>query len=124
MSTAPSAGDQNGDGGIPEVSGSNAIYLGRDLFDDYYGENNHAFTYVEKLDEVFQWRNGVFSRIQDAFKRKPLDPSDLERLSSSPNAGGLVEEWRLVPQFFEAPMRHDLGPVSVHGARFTRKHTP
>jgi hypothetical protein len=104
--------------------GSNAIYLGRDRFDDYYGENNHAFTYAEKLDEVFQWRNGVFSRIQDSVKRKPLDTQDLERLSSSPKAGGLVEEWRLVPEFFEVPARHDLGLVSVHGARLTGRRTP
>ena len=105
--------------------GSNAIYLGRDRFDDYYGENNHAFTYAEKLDEVFQWRNGVFSRIQDASKREPIDTPHLERLSSSPKAGGLVEEWRLVPEFFEVPVRpHDLGPVSVHGARFTGSRMP
>lgn len=104
--------------------GSNAIYLGRDRFDDYYGENNHAFTYAEKLDEVFQWRNGVFSRIHDAPKRKALDARDLERLSASPKAGGLVEKWRVVPEFFEARSRHDLGPISVRGARFTRRRAP
>jgi Protein-glutamine gamma-glutamyltransferase len=104
--------------------GSNAIYLGRDRFDDYYGENNHAYTYAEKLDEVFQWRNGVFSRIRDAPKRKPLDAQDLERLSASPKAGGLLEPWRVVPEFLEAPARHDLGSVSVHGARFTGRREP
>jgi hypothetical protein len=104
--------------------GSNAIYLGRNRFDDYYGENNHAFTHAEKLDEVFQWRNGVFSRIRDAPKRKPLDAQDLERLSASPKAGGLVEKWRVVPEFFEAPTRHDVGPVSAHGVRFTERRTP
>jgi hypothetical protein len=104
--------------------GSNAIYLGRDRFDDYYGENNHAYTYAEKLDEVFQWRNGVFSRIRDASKRKPLDAQELELLSASPKAGGLVEKWRVVPEFFEAPARHDLGPVSVRGARFTGRRAP
>ena len=105
--------------------GSNTIYLGRNRFDDYYGENNHAFTYVEKLDEVFQWRNGVFSRIRDAAKRKPLGAQDLERLSGPPKAGGLVEKWRVVPEFLEAPVRHDLGPVSVRGARLgTRKLSP
>ena len=104
--------------------GSNAIYLGRDRFDDYYGENNHAYSYAEKLDEVFQWRNDVFNRIRDALKRKQLDAQDLERLSASPKAGGLVEKWRVVPEFFREPVRHDLGPVSVHGARFTGRHAP
>jgi hypothetical protein len=91
--------------------GSNAIYLGRGRFDDYYGENNHAFTYDEKLDEVFQWRNGVFSRARDAAKRQPLEPGDLERLSASPKEGGLVMDWRVVPEFFEAPNRH--APISL-----------
>ena len=104
--------------------GSNAIYLGRDRFDDYYGENNHAYTYAEKLDEVFQWRNGVFNRSRDALKRKQLDAQDLERLSAAPKAGGLVEKWRVVPEFFREPVRHDLGPVSVHGARFAGRHAP
>lgn len=104
--------------------GSNAIYLGRDRFDDYYGENNHAYTYAEKLDEVFQWRNGVFNRIRDAPKRKPLNAQDLEHFSASPKAGGFVETWRVVPEFFEAPTRRDLGPVSVHGARFTGRRAP
>jgi hypothetical protein len=97
--------------------GSNAIYLGRDRFDDYYGENNHAFSYAEKLDEVYQWRNSVFSRIQDAPKRKLIDVEAFEHLSASPKAGGLVETWRVVPGFFDAPARTTSGPVSVHGAR-------
>ena len=45
------------------------------------GENNHAFTYAEKLDEVFQWRNGVFSRRRDSARRQPLTPEDLEHLA-------------------------------------------
>ncbi|MGD0837406.1 MAG: hypothetical protein ABSB49_12270 [Polyangia bacterium] len=80
--------------------GSNAVYLGGGRFDDYYGENNHAFTYAEKLDEVFQWRNGVFSRRRDSARRQPLTPEDLEQLGDPPGKGGLVEAWRIVPQFF------------------------
>jgi hypothetical protein len=90
--------------------GSNAIYLGGGRFDDYYAENNHAFTYAEKLDEVFQWRNGVFSRTRDAAKRKPLGERDLVRLGVSPRRGGLVEDWRITPDFFAASARY--GPLS------------
>ncbi len=52
--------------------GSNTIYLGRNRFDDYYNDNKHSYTYEQKLDEVYQWRNGVFSRLRDAKKIKPL----------------------------------------------------
>ena len=87
--------------------GSNAIYLGGGRFDDYYGENNHVFTYAEKLDEVFQWRNGVFSRTRDVARRQPLTAQDLERLSASPQHGGIVEDWRIAPDFFAVPSRHN-----------------
>ena len=86
--------------------GSNAIYLGGGRFDDYYGENNHAFTYVEKLDEVFQWRHGVFSRPRDAGKRQPLTEQDFESLGTPPRQGGIVTDWRIGPDFFSAPVRH------------------
>jgi len=85
--------------------GSNAIYLGGRRFDDYYGENNHAFSYEEKLDEVFQWRNGVFNRERDADKKQPLAEHDFARLSESPRHGGLVKTWRIAPDFFEASTR-------------------
>jgi len=85
--------------------GSNAVYLGRGRFDDYYGENNHAFTYAEKLDEVFQWRNGVFNRRRDAGKRRPLSPQGLERLGASPGRGGLVKAWRIAPEFFDVAVQ-------------------
>jgi hypothetical protein len=90
---------------VTGYEGSNAIYLGGRRFDDYYGENNHAFSYEEKLDEVFQWRNGVFNREHDAAKRKPLTEQDLARLSESPRHGGLVKSWRIAPDFFEANTR-------------------
>jgi hypothetical protein len=94
--------------------GSNAIYLGGGRFDDYYGENNHAFTYAEKLDEVFQWRNGVFNRQRDADKRQLLTGEELERLGRSPEQGGLVETWRIAPPPFGAAMQETTAaPVSV-----------
>ena len=77
--------------------GSNAIYLGGGRFDDYYGENNHSFTYEEKLDEVFQWRNGVYNRGRDEAKRNALSGDDLERLGLPPRDGGLLQPWRIIP---------------------------
>ena len=77
--------------------GSNAIYLGRNKFVDYYNDNNHAYTYLEKLDEVYQWRNGVFSRSRDAAKIKPLSSDDFERLGKSPSENGLIQSFRVFP---------------------------
>jgi hypothetical protein len=85
--------------------GSNAIYLGGGRFDDYYGDNNHAFTYAEKLDEVFQWRHGVFDLRRDAALRQPLTAADLGRLGLAPEHGGLVHSWRITPAFFGAETR-------------------
>jgi len=80
--------------------GSNAIYLGRNRFDDYYNDNVHHYSYKEKLGEVFQWRNGVFSRSRDFAKRQPVSPEDYERLSASPDQGGLLMGYRVVPYLF------------------------
>jgi len=80
--------------------GSNAIYLGRNKFDDYYNDNNHSYTYLQKLDEVYQWRNGVFSRSRDFAKIKPLTPQDMVRLSKRPDEGGLLNSFRVSPYFF------------------------
>lgn len=79
--------------------GSNAIYLGRDRFDDYYNDNGHGYSYREKLAEVYQWRHGVFSRIRDAAKAKPLAEADFAALSRTPQAGGLLEDYRAVVAF-------------------------
>lgn len=90
--------------------GSNAIYLGRNKFDDYYNDNNHFYTYQQKLDEVYQWRNGVFSRSRDFAKIKPLTSQEIERLSTSPAEGGLLTTMRVSPYFFgyeELPVRND-----------------
>jgi hypothetical protein len=80
--------------------GSNALYLGRNLFDDYYDDHRHAYTYTEKLDEVYQWRNGVFSRSRDAAKLKPLSKQAFEHMGLTPEQGGMVMGYRLVPYLF------------------------
>ena len=80
--------------------GSNAIYLGHNRFDDYYNDNNHAYTYQQKLDEVYQWRHGVFSRTRDFKKIRKLSRRDLERLGATPEAGGLILPIRATPYLF------------------------
>jgi hypothetical protein len=80
--------------------GSNAIYLGRNKFDDYYNDHNHSYTYEQKLDEVYQWRNGVFSRSRDFAKIKPLTPQDMKRLRKTPANGGILADLRVFPYFF------------------------
>jgi hypothetical protein len=80
--------------------GSNAIYLGRNRFDDYYNDNQHAYTYEQKLDEVYQWRNGVFSRSRDWKKIKPLTPEQQALLGSTPSNGGIELDIRVVPKYF------------------------
>ncbi|HXU92110.1 MAG TPA: hypothetical protein VFP33_00490 [Gallionella sp.] len=80
--------------------GSNPIYLGRNKFADYFNDHHHSYTFRQKLDEVYQWRNGVFSRLRDAEKIKPLTPEDVERLSRPPSEGGLLTDMRVFPYFF------------------------
>lgn len=80
--------------------GSNAIYLGRGKFDDYYNDHNHSYTYTEKLDEVYQWRNGVYSRARDSGKIVPLTHEEILALGKSPENGGLVLSYRAVPYVF------------------------
>ena len=80
--------------------GSNALYLGNNRFDDYFNDHGHSYTYEEKLDEVYQWRNGVFSRSRDARKIKQLKDAELRRLSSTPAAGGIQLDIRGVPRYF------------------------
>lgn len=82
--------------------GSNAIYLGRGKFDDYYNDHSNAYSYRQKLNEVYQWRNGVFSRTRDGYKATPLSEKDILSLSASPENGGLVISYRAVPYFFKS----------------------
>lgn len=80
--------------------GSNTIYLGRNKFVDFYNDNRHAYSYEQKLDEVYQWRNGVFSRRRDAAKIKPLSSEDYHRLGQSSAENGLVQSFRVFPKSF------------------------
>ncbi len=80
--------------------GSNAIYMGRNKFDDYYNDHEHSYTYEQKLNEVYQWRNGVFNRFRDAQKVRPLAPQELARLASTPADGGIQLDIRVGPRYF------------------------
>jgi hypothetical protein len=80
--------------------GSNAIYLGRGKFDDFYDDHRHAYTFKEKLDEVYQWRYGVFSRSTDAKKIHPMTARDYAQLSRNTDQGGLLRDFRLTPYLF------------------------
>ena len=80
--------------------GSNAVYLGGGKFDDYYNDNHHSYTYSEKVNEVYQWRNGVFNSRRDAAKIKPINDEDIARLSETPENGGLLLNFRVAPYFF------------------------
>lgn len=82
--------------------GSNAIYLGRNQFDDYYNDHHHSYSFQQKLNEVYQWRNGVFNRLRDAAKIKPLTEQDLEQLTRSLAEGGIIATFRVFPYFFGA----------------------
>lgn len=94
VNTDPATRDKTG------YEGSNALYLGRNRFDDYYNDNEHAYTYAQKVDEVYQWRHGVFSRSRDFAKIHPVSPAELIQLGLSPDQGGLVEDFRVVPYLF------------------------
>ncbi|GIL18620.1 MAG: hypothetical protein BroJett040_23710 [Oligoflexia bacterium] len=80
--------------------GSNAIYLGRNKLDDYYADHNHSYQFDEKMNEVYQWRNGVFSRSRDFKKIKPLSSEEKQRLYNTPEKGGLLMDLRVFPYFF------------------------
>lgn len=80
--------------------GSNAIYLGKEKFGDYYNTNNHAYSYRETLDKVYQWRHGVWDRVEDASKKKPLADEDYLQLGRTPKYGGLLLDYRVHHDFF------------------------
>lgn len=80
--------------------GSNAIYLGRGKFDDYYNDHNHSYTYKEKLLEVYQWRHHVFSRARDFSKINPLTAREISALTKAPEKGGIELDYRAVPYNF------------------------
>lgn len=80
--------------------GSNALYLGRGKFDDYYNDHHHFYTHKEKMHEVYQWRNRVFSSRRDVAKVSPLSAADFERLTRTPAQGGIEMDFRAVPLLF------------------------
>lgn len=80
--------------------GSNPIYLGRNRFVDYYNDHNHFYTFEEKLDEVYQWRNKVFNRSRDQELIVPLSEADYARLRQAPEKGGLLMTLRTTPYYF------------------------
>jgi hypothetical protein len=88
--------------------GSSALYLGRNRFADYFNDRSHSYSYRQKLDEVFQWRNGVFNWVRDAAKAEPLTDRDIERLGGNPAEGGIVGDFRVFPYFFGAEKLPDL----------------
>ncbi len=80
--------------------GSNALYLGRGRFDDYYNDHRHSYSYRQKMHEVYQWRNLVFSASRDADKVVPLTSGDIERLGRTPAENGIVLDLRITPHQF------------------------
>lgn len=80
--------------------GSNPIYLGRNKFADYFNDHHHAYSYEQKMDQVYQWRNGVFSFSRDRAKRVPLSTEEMEHLGETPDEGGIVMDYRAVPFLF------------------------
>ena len=80
--------------------GSNSIYMGRGRFDDFYNDNNHHYLYTEKLKEVYNWRFGVFSRLRDYERLRPMSEDMYHALSQAPQKGGLVFQNRAIPRFF------------------------
>jgi len=96
---------RNTDPGSSKMSGyegSNAIYLGRNNFDDYYGEMDFKhYTFEEKINEVYQWRNGVFTASDSSQKKKKiLTDNEFNQLLESPKNGGILSPHRIVPKVF------------------------
>lgn len=80
--------------------GSNAIYLGRNRFNDHYADNGGHYLYLEKLRMVYHWRRGVFSRSRDYAKLEQLPTQQLYALEKTPEEGGFLLSLRAVPYYF------------------------
>lgn len=78
--------------------GSNAIYLGHGRFSDYYNDHGFSYGFEEKLDDVYQWRNGVFSRSRHFEKSQILSSYQLSQLEKTPEQGGVLLPWRVFPK--------------------------
>ena len=84
----------------PGYEGSNALYLGRNNFDDYYNEiKSRHYTFVEKINEVYQWRNGVFTSSESSEKKKKkLTDDEFDQLLENPKNGGILVDHRIGPK--------------------------
>ncbi len=80
--------------------GSNSIYMGRALFDDFYNDNEHHYLYNEKIQNIYNWRNGVFSRSRDYQRMQTLSAEQLHQFGLSPEEGGFLLKNRAIPYFF------------------------
>lgn len=78
--------------------GSNALYLGRNQFADFYNDHEHSMSLNSKLSEVYQWRFGVFSAQRDAQKMRALSHAQIKKLALPPTQGGLLFDYRVVPR--------------------------
>lgn len=61
--------------------------------------NEHFYTFEQRLDEVYQWRNHVFSRSRHFDKAQVLSKGDLVKLSGTQAQGGFVLPLRAVPMY-------------------------
>ncbi len=96
---------KNTDGPSSDMSGyegSNAIYLGRNNFDDYYGEmKNKHYTFKEKINEVYQWRYGVFTASESSQKKaKKLTDEEFNKILENPENGGILIDHRISPKVY------------------------
>ncbi|MEN9341218.1 MAG: hypothetical protein RJA32_307 [Pseudomonadota bacterium] len=94
MNNDPKSSDIDG------YEGSNTIYMGRASFDDFYNDNQHHYLYNEKIQNIYNWRNGVFSRSRHYERIKNLSSEQVDALGLSPEEGGFVLGNRAVPYFF------------------------
>ena len=80
--------------------GSNSIYMGRASFDDFYNDNLHHYLYNEKIQNIYNWRNGVFSRSRDYQRMQTLSAEQIHQFGLSPEEGGFLLKNRAIPSFF------------------------
>jgi hypothetical protein len=85
---------------VDGYEGSNTIYMGRASFDDFYNDNQHHYLYNEKIQNIYNWRNGVFSRSRHYERIKNLSFEQIDALGLSPEEGGFVLSNRAIPYFF------------------------
>lgn len=80
--------------------GSNSIYMGRASFDDFYNDNEHHYLYNEKIQNIYNWRNGVFSRSRHFQRMQTLSAEQVHQFGLSPEEGGFLPKNRATPYFF------------------------